>query len=86
MVRSLSTFPLLDGYRGARRGDVAALEDIIARLGALAAAHPEVIELDCNPVMVLERGRGRRRRARARRPAAAVPSLARARGRAAARQ
>jgi acetate---CoA ligase (ADP-forming) len=56
MIRSLSTFPLLDGYRGARRADVAALEDLVARLGALAAAHPEIVELDCNPVMVLERG------------------------------
>ena len=56
MVHSLSTFPLLDGYRGARPGDVAALEDLVTRLGALAAAHPEVVELDCNPVMVLERG------------------------------
>ena len=56
MVRSLSTFPLLDGYRGARPADVAALEDLLTRLGALAAAHPEIVELDCNPVMVLERG------------------------------
>lgn len=56
MIRSLSTFPLLDGYRGARPADVTALEDLVTRLGALAAAHPEVVELDCNPVMVLERG------------------------------
>jgi acyl-CoA synthetase (NDP forming)/GNAT superfamily N-acetyltransferase len=56
MVRSLSTFPLLDGYRGARPADVPALEDLLTRLGALAAAHPEIVELDCNPVMVLERG------------------------------
>jgi acyl-CoA synthetase (NDP forming)/ribosomal protein S18 acetylase RimI-like enzyme len=56
MVRSLSTFPLLDGYRGARPADVSALEDLLTRLGALAAAHPEIVELDCNPVMVLERG------------------------------
>lgn len=56
MVRSLSTFPLLDGYRGARRVDVSALEELVTRLAALAAAHPEIVELDCNPVMVLERG------------------------------
>jgi acyl-CoA synthetase (NDP forming)/GNAT superfamily N-acetyltransferase len=56
MVRSLSTFPLLDGYRGARPADVTALEDVLTRLGALAAAHPEIVELDCNPVMVLDRG------------------------------
>lgn len=45
-----------DGYRRARPADVTALEDLVTRLGALAAAHPEVVELDCNPVMVLERG------------------------------
>jgi acetyl coenzyme A synthetase (ADP forming)-like protein len=52
MLRSLRTFPLLDGYRGAPRADVAALEDIIVRVAALAAAHPEIAELDCNPVLV----------------------------------
>jgi acetate---CoA ligase (ADP-forming) len=56
MVRSLSTYPLLDGYRGAPAVDVGALEDVIFRLGALAAAHPEVIELDCNPIIVRSRG------------------------------
>lgn len=52
MVRSLRTFPLLDGYRGAPRADVAALEDVLVRIAALAAAHPEIAELDCNPVLV----------------------------------
>jgi acetate---CoA ligase (ADP-forming) len=56
MVRSLTTFALLDGYRGAPSADVAALEDVLLRLGALADAHPEIVELDCNPVVVGERG------------------------------
>ena len=56
MVRALATFPLLNGYRGSRPLDVSALEDVLVRLGALAAAHPEVIELDCNPVIVNPRG------------------------------
>jgi acyl-CoA synthetase (NDP forming) len=56
MVQSLSTFPLLDGYRGAPKADVAALEDVLLRLGALADAHPEVAELDCNPIVVGKRG------------------------------
>jgi acetate---CoA ligase (ADP-forming) len=56
MLRSLSTFRLLDGYRGAPKADVAALEDILLRLAALADAHPEVAELDCNPVVVDDRG------------------------------
>jgi hypothetical protein len=27
------------------------VEDIVARVGVLAAAHPEIVELDCNPVV-----------------------------------
>jgi acyl-CoA synthetase (NDP forming) len=52
MVRSLRTFPLLDGYRGAPAADVSALEDVLLRLGVLADEHPQVAELDCNPVLV----------------------------------
>jgi acetyl coenzyme A synthetase (ADP forming)-like protein len=56
MVRSLQTFPLLDGYRGAPKGDVAALEDLLLRVSALVDAHPTIAELDCNPVRVLPEG------------------------------
>jgi acetyl coenzyme A synthetase (ADP forming)-like protein len=56
MVRSLATYPLLDGYRGAPRADVAALEDLLLRVSALVEAHPEIAELDCNPVKVLPDG------------------------------
>jgi acetate---CoA ligase (ADP-forming) len=56
MVRSLATYPLLDGYRGAPRADVVALEDLLLRVSALVEAHPEIAELDCNPVRVLPDG------------------------------
>jgi acetate---CoA ligase (ADP-forming) len=56
MVRQLGTFPLLDGHRGAAPLDVAALEQVVQRVGALVAAHPEIVELDCNPVVVHEHG------------------------------
>ena len=56
MVRSLKTFPLLDGYRGSARADVAALETTILRVSALVEAHAEIAEMDCNPVIVAERG------------------------------
>jgi acyl-CoA synthetase (NDP forming) len=52
MIRSLKTFPLLDGYRGAAVADVEALEDVLLRVSALVEAHPEVIEMDLNPVIV----------------------------------
>jgi acyl-CoA synthetase (NDP forming)/L-amino acid N-acyltransferase YncA len=52
LVRSLRSFPLLDGYQGAPVADVPALEDVLVRISALAAAHPEVLELDCDPLLV----------------------------------
>jgi acyl-CoA synthetase (NDP forming) len=51
MLRALRTFPLLEGFAGRPRADVAAVEQVVLRIGALAAAHPEVAELDCNPVV-----------------------------------
>ncbi len=56
MVRSLKTFPRLDGYRGAPRADVPALEDVLLRVSALVEAHPEVAEMDLNPLIVHSAG------------------------------
>jgi acyl-CoA synthetase (NDP forming) len=56
MVCSLATFPLLEGYRGAPKADVAALEDLLLRISALVEAHPTIAELDLNPVKVLPDG------------------------------
>ena len=56
MVTSLRSFPLLEGFRGAPRADIAALEQILLRVGAMVEAHPEVIEMDCNPVVVSPQG------------------------------
>lgn len=52
MVRSLATYPLLDGFRGSPKTAIGALEDLILRVGALVEAHPAVVEMDCNPVSV----------------------------------
>ncbi len=56
MVHGLATFPLLDGFRGAPKADVAALRDVVLRVSALCADHPEVAEMDCNPVVVRTHG------------------------------
>jgi acetyl coenzyme A synthetase (ADP forming)-like protein len=56
MIRSLRTFPLLDGFRGTPKSDVGALEDVVLRVGALVENHPEIAEMDCNPVIVSPRG------------------------------
>ena len=52
MVRSLRTFPLLDGFRGAPKCDVPAVEDALLRLSAMVERHPEIAELDANPLVV----------------------------------
>jgi acetyl coenzyme A synthetase (ADP forming)-like protein len=58
MVRSLKTFPLLNGYRGGPCYDVKALEQLILRVGALVEDIHEIGELDLNPVIVSPEGQG----------------------------
>jgi acetyl coenzyme A synthetase (ADP forming)-like protein len=52
MIRSLRTYPLLEGFRGAPPADVPALVDVLLRVSALVEAHPDIAEMDCNPVRV----------------------------------
>jgi acetate---CoA ligase (ADP-forming) len=56
MIRALRTFRLLDGFRGAPPADIPALEDIVVRIGWMAANHPEIAELDLNPLIVTPTG------------------------------
>lgn len=56
MIRSLKTFALLDGFRGAVPCDLDAIEDVLLRVSAMVEAHPEIAELDCNPVIAGPRG------------------------------
>jgi acyl-CoA synthetase (NDP forming) len=56
MIRSLKTYPLLTGFRGAPACDVAALEDALLRVSAMVEDIPQISELDCNPLVVNESG------------------------------
>ncbi len=78
MVRSLKTFPLLDGYRGTVPCDVAAVEDVLLRVSAMVQAHPEIAELDCNPLIAGPHGVmivDARLRVAAAEPAPSAPSV-----------
>ena len=55
-VRSLKSAPLLFGYRGSPPANVEALEDLLLRVGRMAAEIPEIVELDLNPVIVSQEG------------------------------
>ncbi len=52
LIRSVRASPLLFGHRGAEPVDVAALEDLIARVSRLADDLPEIAALELNPVVV----------------------------------
>jgi acyl-CoA synthetase (NDP forming) len=58
MIRSIRGFPLLEGRRGSRPADLAALAEILVRLAGMATALPEIREADLNPVLVLDEGQG----------------------------
>lgn len=51
MLRELKGFPLLTGYRGSPPIDIAAVEELLLRVSALAEELPDVAELDLNPVI-----------------------------------
>ena len=50
MIREIQGFPVLEGFRGAEPADLAAIERMLLQLSEFAEAHPEVAELDLNPV------------------------------------
>lgn len=58
MLGEVRSAKLLSGLRGARPADRAALLDAIVRIGQLAADHPQIKELDVNPLIVRDEGRG----------------------------
>ncbi|MGD0114640.1 MAG: acetate--CoA ligase family protein [Dehalococcoidia bacterium] len=56
MVQEIKGRPLLDGYRGQEPADVAALEKLLLRLSEFVEAHPEIAELDLNPIFAYKDG------------------------------
>ena len=58
VLRSLKGAALLDEFRGTPARDVDAVVDSILSLGVFVRAHPEVEEIDINPLMVFAKGEG----------------------------
>ncbi|TLW92233.1 GNAT family N-acetyltransferase [Saccharomonospora piscinae] len=56
LVREPRTAPLLTGYRGDEPADLAALQDLVLRVAALAEDHPEVRSLALDPVLASPEG------------------------------
>jgi acetate---CoA ligase (ADP-forming) len=58
MVNAVRGHKLLDGFRGRPRGDRQAVANAIVRASHLMEVVPDVLDLDINPLLVLEPGRG----------------------------
>ncbi len=56
MVASFPVPRILDGYRGQPAADRAALARLLVSVGEVIASHPEIAELDLNPVRITSRG------------------------------
>lgn len=58
MVKDIRSYRLLEGVRGEAPSDVAAVSECIMRLSQLVTDHPNIMELDVNPLIVYPRGEG----------------------------
>ncbi len=56
MVREIKGFPVLEGVRGQPPADLEALEKLILQVSEFVEAHPEIEELDLNPVFAYPDG------------------------------
>ena len=58
MIDSIKTKKLLEGVRGEKPSDLDALADCMQRVSQMVTDHPQIRELDMNPVLVMEDGKG----------------------------
>ncbi len=58
MIRNVKVFPLLNGYRGKPQVDIETLQKLLVSLSDLVMDHPEIRELDINPLLVHREGEG----------------------------
>jgi acyl-CoA synthetase (NDP forming) len=56
MVHEIKGFKLLEGYRGQPPADLAAIESMLLKVSQFVDLHPEVAELDLNPVFAYPDG------------------------------
>jgi acetyltransferase len=58
MIRDIKGYRLLQGFRGRPEADTDTLERLLLCLSDLVTAHPEIKEIDINPLLVHPKGQG----------------------------
>jgi len=56
MIHEIKGYPLLEGYRGSEAADIGKLQELLLKVSSFIEAHPEVAELDLNPVFAYKDG------------------------------
>ncbi|MBS7608138.1 MAG: acetate--CoA ligase family protein [Candidatus Bathyarchaeia archaeon] len=56
MLTEIKAYPLLKGYRNMPPADIETIVKILLNTSKLVTEHPEIKELDLNPIMVYEKG------------------------------
>ena len=54
MVKGLKCSSILDGFRGLPPVDLVALGDLLVKVGNIALLHPEIAEMDLNPILFVD--------------------------------
>ncbi len=60
LIRSIRTYPLLEGVRGETPRDIPALVEAVQRFSQLVLDFDQIQEIDLNPIIALEEGKGYR--------------------------
>ena len=58
MIHGIKGFKLLNGFRGRPKADIETLEKLLISLSDMAINHPEIMEMDLNPLLVHPEGQG----------------------------
>ena len=58
MVRGIQSHKMLTGFRGREKADVEKIEKLLVSLSDMAQNHPQIQEMDINPLMVHAQGKG----------------------------
>lgn len=58
MIERIKSYPILQGVRGKRGADIAAVCEALQKISCLALDFPQIAEIDLNPLIVYEEGQG----------------------------
>lgn len=58
MVRRIKGYKLLNGFRNRPKADVETIEKLLVSLSDMVVNHPEIMEMDINPLLVHPQGEG----------------------------